>query len=64
MTVKNHKKLDESVMALFGIGNILLKVKRSKLPRPERASWFAVIFAITAVVFALSGNLMMDSKEG
>ncbi|MFA5298168.1 MAG: APC family permease [Lutibacter sp.] len=27
-----------SVMILFGIGNILLKLKRSKLPRPERAS--------------------------
>lgn len=53
-----------SVMALFGIGNILLKVKRSKLPRPERASWPAVIFAILAVVLALAGNLMMDPKAG
>ncbi len=26
-----------SVMALFGIGNILLKLKRAKLPRPEKA---------------------------
>lgn len=25
-----------SVMALFGIGNILLKIRRSQLPRPEK----------------------------
>jgi amino acid transporter len=53
-----------SVMALFGIGNILLKVKRSKLPRPEKASWFAVLFAIVAVLVALSGNIAMPPKEG
>jgi len=53
-----------SVMALFGIGNILLKVKRSSLPRPEKASWFAVIIAITAVVIALIGNVVMPSKDG
>ncbi|HHB52250.1 MAG TPA: APC family permease, partial [Saprospiraceae bacterium] len=35
-----------SVMALFGVGNILLKVRRKKLPRPERASWLAVFIAI------------------
>jgi len=53
-----------SVMALFGIGNILLKVKRSKLPRPEQASWIAVIIAIIAVIFALTGNLVMKPKDG
>jgi amino acid transporter len=53
-----------SVMALFGIGNILLKVKRSKLPRPEQASWIAVIIAIIAVGFALSGNVLMVPKDG
>ncbi len=53
-----------SVMALFGIGNILLKVKRSKLPRPEKASWIAVIIAITAVAIALIGNILMPPKEG
>jgi amino acid transporter len=52
-----------SVMALFGIGNILLKIKRSKLPRPEKATWFAVIIAIIAVVFALAGNILMPPKE-
>ena len=53
-----------AVMFLFGIGNILLKVKRRKLPRPEKASWLAVIIAIFAVVCALTGNLMMKPKEG
>ncbi len=53
-----------SVMSLFGIGNILLKVKRSKLPRPERASYFAVFIAIIAVIIALLGNIMMPPKDG
>ncbi len=53
-----------SVMALFGVGNILLKVKRSKLPRPEKASWISVIIAIFAVLIALTGNLLMKPKDG
>ncbi len=52
-----------SVMALFGFGNILLKVKRAKLPRPERASWIAVIVAIIAVLIALVGNISMKPKD-
>jgi len=52
-----------SVMALFAIGNILLKVKRKKLPRPERASWIAVIIAVLAVVTALIGNIVMPPKD-
>jgi amino acid transporter len=53
-----------SVMALFAIGNILLKVKRSSLPRPEKASWLAVIIAIIAVAIALIGNITMPQKDG
>ena len=52
-----------SVMALFGIGNILLKVRREKLPRPERASWIAVLIAISAVIIALIGNIVMPPKN-
>ncbi len=52
-----------SVMALFAIGNILLKVRRKKLPRPEKASWVSVFIAIIAVVFALSGNILMTPKD-
>lgn len=51
-----------SVMALFGIGNVLLKVKRASLPRPERAVWPAVFVAIIAVVIALVGNITMEPK--
>jgi len=53
-----------SVMALFGVGNILLKVKRNKLPRPEKATWIAVLIAIIAVTFAIIGNILMIPKEG
>ncbi|WP_456377477.1 APC family permease [Lutibacter sp.] len=52
-----------SVMALFGIGNILLKVKRNKLPRPEKASWVSILIAITAVIIALIGNITMETKD-
>jgi len=51
-----------SVMALFGIGNILLKSRRAKLPRPEKAKWISVIVAIIAVIFALTGNIIMEPE--
>jgi len=53
-----------SVMALFAIGNILLKIKRSSLPRPAKASWFAVIVALIAVGIALFGNISMPPRKG
>ncbi len=53
-----------AVMALFGLGNILLKVRRKKLPRPEKASWIAVFIAISAVLIALIGNIIMPPKDG
>jgi len=49
-----------AVMALFGIGNILLKVKRARLPRPTIASWPSVFMAIAAVLAALVGNILMN----
>lgn len=52
-----------SVMALFGMGNVFLKVKRKKLPRPEKASWIAVFIAIAAVIIALTGNILMPAKD-
>ncbi|TKB98868.1 APC family permease [Pedobacter cryophilus] len=48
-----------AVMALFAIGNILLKIKRKKLPRPEIASWITVLFALGAVLIALLGNILI-----
>ncbi|WP_130733815.1 APC family permease [Flavobacterium sp. J27] len=52
-----------SVMALFGFGNVLMKLKRAKLPRPEKASWIAVLIAISAVLIALAGNILMKPKD-
>jgi amino acid transporter len=49
-----------SVMALFAIGNMLLKVKRDRLPRAIRASWPTVTFALIAVLLGLLGNILLD----
>ncbi len=51
-----------SVMALFAIGNLLLKVKRAKLPRPSRASYFTVLVALTAVGIAIMGNARLNER--
>ncbi len=53
-----------SVMLLFGFGNILLKLRRAKLPRPESAKWLSILAAITAVIIALVGNITMKPVEG
>ena len=53
-----------SVMGLFAIGNILLKLKRKKLPRPERATWIAVFLAVGAVLLALFGNIIKKPLPG
>lgn len=49
-----------AVMALFGVGNILLKVRRARLPRPTHASWPAVVVGIAAVLAALAGNIIAN----
>jgi amino acid transporter len=51
-----------AVMAYFGIGNFLLKMKRSELPRPEYASPFVVAVAVGAVVVALYGNIKLHPE--
>jgi len=48
------------VMVLFGLGNILLKVKRAKLPRPETATPVAILLAVIAVIVAIVGNAIMN----
>jgi amino acid transporter len=53
-----------SVMALFAIGNIFLKIRRAKIPRPETASWVSLIIAIIAVSIALIGNINMEAEAG
>jgi len=49
-----------AVMALFAIGNILLKIKRKNLSRPFHASWGAVLLGLVGVSAALVGNAMLN----
>lgn len=51
-----------AVMALFGVGNLLLKFKRRKLPRPERARGIAVVTAIAFIVVAFWGNIVLNER--
>lgn len=51
-----------SVMALFAIGNMLLKSKRDRLPRSVRASWPTVVLALIAVLVGLVGNVLLDPE--
>jgi amino acid transporter len=47
------------VMAFFALGNLFLKIRRSRLPRPEYASSLMVVTALFAVSAALYGNVKM-----
>ncbi|HEX5655578.1 MAG TPA: APC family permease, partial [Polyangiales bacterium] len=49
-----------SVMALFALGNMMLKIKRGRLPRAIRASWLTVLLAMAAVLAGLVGNVLLD----
>lgn len=49
-----------AVMALFGIGNLLLKFKRRKLPRPERARGIVVVIAVSFIIAAFVGNMNLN----
>lgn len=53
-----------SVMALFVVGNIFLKIRRGKLPRPEKATWISLIIALLGVTVALIGNIKLEPEEG
>jgi len=46
-------------MAFFGFGNLLLKIKRAKLPRPEYAPAAFVILGILGIIIALYGNVKL-----
>jgi amino acid transporter len=48
------------VMTLFAVGNMLLKVKRRRLPRDVKASWPAVVGAFLAVLIGLLANAFAD----
>ncbi|SFZ91579.1 Amino acid transporter [Flaviramulus basaltis] len=51
------------VMILFGFGNMLLKINRKKLPRPEVASWLSLFIAILGIAIALVGNIMLNPED-
>ncbi|SFI30067.1 APC family permease [Halpernia frigidisoli] len=46
-----------TVMAFFAIGNLLLKIRRARLPRPETAPTAFVVLALFGVIIALYGNI-------
>jgi amino acid transporter len=48
-----------SVMAFFGFGNLLLKIKRARLPRPEYAAPIVVVLGILGILIALYGNVKL-----
>lgn len=48
------------VMSLFAIGNLLLKIKRARLPRAIVAPWPAVLLALAATLTALVGNILIN----
>jgi len=52
-----------SVMALFAIGNMLLKIKRGRLPRETRAGWPTVSLALVAVLLGLLGNVLLNPQQ-
>ncbi|MGA0560050.1 APC family permease [Larkinella sp. VNQ87] len=49
-----------AVMGLFGLGNLLLKLRRKRLPRPEIAPVSSVLVALFAVGIALLGNVLLN----
>jgi amino acid transporter len=51
------------VMTLFGIGNILLKIRRKELKRTYRAGWMTILVAITATTLGMMGNVIIDYKN-
>lgn len=52
-----------AVMGLFGIGNLLLKFKRKKLPRPEKARGIAVVTAVSLIIAAFIGNIELNEAS-
>lgn len=52
-----------SVMTLFAIGNLLLKLERPEMARDHRASVSGVIIAMIATLLALIGNMLLDPRN-
>ncbi len=50
------------VMALFVVGNMLLKIRRARLPRPERAGWMTLLVCLLAACAGIAGNVIIDQR--
>ena len=47
------------VMCLFTLGNILLKLRRAKLPRAVHAGWIPILLALFATLSGILGNILI-----
>ena len=50
------------VMTLFAVGNLILKYKRSRIRRDHRARVPVVLLALSAVIIAIFGNIMLNQS--
>ncbi|MCS6884719.1 MAG: APC family permease [Acidobacteriota bacterium] len=50
------------VMGLFALGNAMLKVKRSSLPREVQASWISILIGLLAVFAGILGNIFINPE--
>lgn len=50
------------VMMFFALGNLMLKIRRGRLPRPEYATSYIVVLALLAIAIALYGNVKMNPE--
>ncbi|MEZ4704072.1 MAG: amino acid permease [Bdellovibrionota bacterium] len=50
------------VMALFVVGNVLLKIRRSRLPRQYKASWGSIFIALLGTLSGIMGNILIKSE--
>jgi amino acid transporter len=51
------------VMTLFGLGNILLKMRRAELKRTYRAGWATILVAMAATTLGIVGNAVIDYRN-
>ncbi|CAK4185604.1 unnamed protein product [Aphanomyces euteiches] len=51
-----------SLMFLFGMGCMMLKLKRHDIPRAVKAPWWICIFGVLLVLFGFMGNLLGNPK--
>lgn len=47
-------------MAVYAVGNMLLKLEGARLPRAVRAGWPSTVLALAAVLLGLTGNVLLD----